>query len=79
MDENFSIKSIRCFNCFPFFHNTSKMEKELVDFCKEYYPDLKENDRTLIKPYELDIVIPELKITIEFNREFLAFRTRRKR
>jgi hypothetical protein len=39
-----------------------------VDFCKQYYPNLKENDRELIKPYELDIVIPELKLAIEFNR-----------
>ena len=44
------------------------MEKELVEFCKQYFPDLKENNRTLIKPYELDIVIPELKLAIEFNR-----------
>ena len=51
------------------------MEKELVEFCKQYYPNLKENDRELIKPFELDIVIPELKLAIEFDRKFLAFRT----
>jgi ribosomal protein L44E len=67
-NENFSIKTIRCLNCFPIFYNTSNMEKELADFCKQYFPNLNENDRTLIKPYELDIVIPELKLAIEFNR-----------
>ena len=46
----------------------SNIEKELVEFCKQYYPGLKENDRELIKPYELDIVIPEKKLAIEFNR-----------
>ena len=46
------------------------MEKELVEFCKQYYPDLIENDRQLIKPYELDIVIPELKLAIEFNGDY---------
>ena len=45
-------------------------EKELVEFCKQYYPDLIENDRQLSKPYELDIVIPELKLAIEFNSTY---------
>jgi hypothetical protein len=44
-----------------------------VDFCKQYYPDLKENDKSLISPKELDIVISELKLAIEFNRKYLAY------
>ena len=58
----------RCLHCYPFIQGFSNSEKELVDFCKQYYPNLKENDRELISPYELDIVIPELKLAIEFNR-----------
>ena len=58
----------RCLNCFPKYTGVSAKEIELSEFCKQYFPDLKENERTLIKPYELDIVIPELKLAIEFNR-----------
>ena len=63
----------RCFKCYPRKRIIiSNLEKELVEFCKQYYPNLIENDRQLIKPKELDIVIPELKIAIEFNRRLLA-------
>jgi hypothetical protein len=58
----------RCLNCYPLNQPLSNKEKELVEFCKQFYPNLIENDRTLIKPKELDIVIPELKLAIEFNR-----------
>lgn len=58
----------RCLNCYPILSNDSNLEKELTGFCKEYYPNLIENDKELIKPLELDIVIPELKLAIEFNR-----------
>jgi ribosomal protein L44E len=57
----------RCLNCYPFIQGYSNAEKSLVAFCKQYFPNLIENDRTLIKPKELDIVIPELKLAIEFN------------
>jgi very-short-patch-repair endonuclease len=61
----------RCFNCFPKKRIVcSKKEKELVEFLKQYFPDLVENDRTLIKPKELDIVIPSKKIAIEFNGSY---------
>ena len=61
----------RCLNCYPYINTGySNLEKELIDFCKEYYPNLIENNRTLIKPLELDIVIPELKLAIEFNGDY---------
>ena len=56
----------RCYICNPIFNSYS--QQELINFCKQYYPNLIENDRELIKPLELDIVIPELKLAIEFNR-----------
>ena len=56
----------KCPHC-EIVYGYSLKEKELVDFCKQYFPNLKENDRTLIKPLELDIVIDELKLAIEFN------------
>jgi len=51
-------------------YNSSIYQSELTDFCKQYFPNLIENDRTLIKPKELDIVIPELKLAIEFNGNY---------
>ena len=39
-----------------------------------FVPPDYENERTLISPKELDIVIPELKLAIEFNRFTMAFR-----
>ena len=60
----------RCLNCYPIIGGTSRGEQELIEFCKQYYPNLITHDKTLIKPYELDIVIPELKITLEFNGKY---------
>ena len=61
----------RCLNCYPYLAGESKQEKELLNFIKEIYKDkIIENDRDLIKPYELDIVIPEKKIAFEFNGSF---------
>ena len=60
----------RCLNCYPIIGGTSRGEQELIEFCKQYYPNLIAHDKTLIKPYELDIVIPELKITLEFNGKY---------
>ena len=71
---NISTRVPRCIHCYPIAINSFK-EIELKEFCKQYYPNLIENDRQLIKPHELDIVVPELKLAIEFNRYLLAFRT----
>ena len=38
-----------------------------MQFCKQYYPNLIQNDRNLIKPYQLDIIIPKIKLAIQFN------------
>jgi hypothetical protein len=38
----------RCLNCYPFIQGYSNSEKELTDFCKQYYPNLIENDRQLL-------------------------------
>jgi hypothetical protein len=46
---------------------TSKQEQEVVSFIKSLGLTIIEGDRSIIKPFELDIVIPELKIAIEYN------------
>lgn len=49
--------------------NTSKSENEIIDYIKSSFPSLKLslNDRTLLNGKEIDILIPQLKIGIEFN------------
>lgn len=56
----------RCLKCFPKINGFSYKELELLDFCKQYFPDAAKN-KQLIKPLEVDICIPELKLAIEFN------------
>ena len=63
----------RCFNCYPIIRNPdfkSKLEEELSDFCKQFYPKLYRNIRSIIDKKELDIYIPELHLAIEFDGLF---------
>lgn len=58
----------RCNKCY-FVGGTSISEQEIIDWLKNNL-DIKniiEHDRTIIKPLELDIYLPEYKIAIEFN------------
>lgn len=54
-----------CPKCNP--SNTSKQEKEILEFVKQYYPSVIGNTRSIISPKELDIYIDEIKVGIEFN------------
>ena len=58
-----------CTNCNdPHNFKTSNKEKELVKFLKEIYTgEIVENTKSVIKPKELDIYIPDIKLAIEFN------------
>ena len=56
-----------CPTCNPRPTGRSKQESEVADFIKKLGVDIIENDRQLIKPLELDIVIPDKKIAIEYN------------
>lgn len=60
----------RCPKCYPITGGSSKGEIELTEFCKQFYPKLIQHDKCLIKPYELDIMIPERKLAIEFNGKY---------
>lgn len=58
----------RCFKCEPRKQIIKSLEEiELTEYCKQFFSNIFENDKTLIYPLELDIVIPEKKIAIEFN------------
>lgn len=61
-------KSIICTVCHKIGRNNSSVEKKFYNFISEYYDgEIIMNDRKRIKPYELDIYLPELKIAFEFN------------
>ena len=51
----------------------SKMEENLAELIKTLLPEnitILRNDRQLIKPYELDILIPDLCLAFEFNGDY---------
>jgi hypothetical protein len=57
-----------CTKCFPIAENSSLLQLELLDFIREIYNgEIITNTKKIIKPYEIDIYLPELKIGIEFN------------
>lgn len=64
-----------CPTCFPI--GSSKLENSLVDFIKTFYiGTVLTSDRTYIKPKELDIVLPNINLAIEFNGLYWhSFRT----
>lgn len=58
----------RCFNCYPRKVITrSTYEDEIIEFLENYNLKLDLNNRKLIWPRELDIVIEDKKVAIEFN------------
>ena len=49
-------------------NNTSYLEKELLNFIKNNYSGkIIENSKGIIPPYELDIYLPDLGLSFEFN------------
>jgi len=59
-----------CTICSPlnsFLNSTSIYEKELIEFIKENINDVQSNNREIIKPLELDVYVPDLKLAFEFN------------
>lgn len=58
-------RSVYCKKCCT---QASMAEKELMFFIKSIYSgEVIENTKSIIKPYELDIYLPEKKLAIEFN------------
>lgn len=54
-----------CVSCNPHLHGSSKAEKEILEFLKQYNLNIIENDRSLGK--ELDIYLPDFNLAIEHN------------
>jgi len=60
--------TILCTICNPINSNISGLEIKMLDFIKENYNGvIVENSRDIIKPYELDVYLPELNLAFEFN------------
>jgi len=59
-------QGFRCPKCSPI-KPLSKPQEDLSSFLQSLGLTVVKNDRSLIKPYELDIVIPSHKLAIEFN------------
>lgn len=60
-----------CTNCFPISQSSSIGQIELYNFIKENYNgEIIENCKQIIKPFEIDIYLPELKVGFEFNGVF---------
>jgi hypothetical protein len=65
-----SNKSI-CTLCYPISDTSSIVESEVLEFIRENYNGLIiPNDSNSIKPYEIDILLPGLKLGFEFNGVF---------
>jgi len=63
----------RCPICYPPWngkHFTSKIEEDIINFCKFYFPNLIERDRYILNGKELDIFIPEINLAIEVDGVF---------
>ena len=50
-------------------NHATVVESELRDFIKQY-TDVVEHDRVLVKPKEIDLLIPSIKLGIEYNGLF---------
>ena len=55
-----------CPTCFPIHSGTSYQEKQISNFVKSLGFKVEENTRKIISPYELDIVIKDKMIAIEY-------------
>lgn len=61
-----------CPTCKISHSHISKKEQDLANFCRQFYPNLIQHDYSILSRQELDIIIPELHLALEFNRKLLA-------
>lgn len=57
-----------CTNCNPISDNSSLLQLSIIDDIKMFYDGIiLENDKNALKPFEIDIYLPEIKVGIEIN------------
>lgn len=67
-DRTVRNKTEICTNCNPIHKSNSGLEIQLLNFIQENYKgEILTNQRDLIPPYEIDIYLPHLNISFEFN------------
>ena len=62
-----------CINCCPseILMSSSIMEKEMCSEIRKIYKNtIKTNDRTIIKPKEIDVYLPDIKLAFEFDGKY---------
>lgn len=59
----------RCLVCEPLCNGYSKSEVELKNFVQSFFPNADKN-KTIIKPKEIDILIEDIKLCIEYNGSY---------
>lgn len=60
----------RCLVCYPYVENCfkSNLENEVIDYINNIYgAEIKENNRIVIQPYQLDVYVESKQIAIEFD------------
>lgn len=58
----------KCPKCYPPLNGTSKYENELFEWIQSLkIKNIIQRDRRLVKPYEIDLYLPDYKLAIEFN------------
>lgn len=57
----------RCPFCYPPNIGTSKAEKEIYNFCNQYYNNIIKGDRKILNGKEIDTLILEINLGIEFD------------
>jgi len=66
--NRFKIKSEICTTCNPIKEQKSGAEVSIIKYIREIYDgEVLENDRNIINPFEVDIYLPDLKISFEYN------------
>lgn len=65
--NRFKYETIICTECNPITNKKSGLEQELKLFLLDNQLIFEENNKDILKPYEIDIYFPHLKIGLEFN------------
>ena len=69
--SNRKIDNIEICNLCNEYQGGSRVEQELFDFISSIYEGpITRNDRRLISPYEIDIILEDIKLCIEFNGDY---------
>lgn len=70
LKEPYSIRSIQKLLEHPKNKITNRFEKEVQTFFSQNFNNIKLNDRNIINPKELDIVLEDFKIAVECNGDY---------